>query len=342
MDRVHLRLRGQTWWLDYTLDDGRRIRRSLGTRNRKLAELERARLEYQLRSGEHREVEPMAFATFLEGYEAYLKARKTWKSCQNDLSNLKAFLKAQPLKTLEDLTTGRVSFYLTERKTKDELAPRTLNRIREVLHTMASYAVDHGLLKGNPVTRVKRFPEPQPEIRFLKQEEITDLLKKLEGDRLQTIVALLVFAGLRRGEACWLTREDVDLGTRTILVRSKTIDGVFWQPKTRRARRIPISSRLLPILKAQETSRNGSLWAFPSPEGCRWDPDNLTHRFATTMERLELPWRICDLRHTFGSQLAQRGVSDFQIATLLGNSPPIVRRHYARVIPEDLRAEVEF
>ena len=55
-----------------------------------------------------------------------------------------------------------------------------------------------------------------------------------------------------------------------------------------------------------------------------------------------MPWRLCDFRHTFGSHLAQKGVSLYKIATLMGNSPEICRKHYARLIPEELRDEVEF
>jgi hypothetical protein len=45
---------------------------------------------------------------------------------------------------------------------------------------------------------------------------------------------------------------------------------------------------------------------------------------------------------TFGSQLAQNGVSLYKISTLMGNSPEICRRHYAALVPETMAAEVEF
>lgn len=49
-----------------------------------------------------------------------------------------------------------------------------------------------------------------------------------------------------------------------------------------------------------------------------------------------------DFRYTFGSQLAQNGVSLYKIATLMGNSPEICRRHYAALIPEGMAEDVEF
>jgi hypothetical protein len=47
-------------------------------------------------------------------------------------------------------------------------------------------------------------------------------------------------------------------------------------------------------------------------------------------------------RHTFDSQLAMKGESLYKIATLMGNSPEICRRHYVALLPETLSAIVEF
>jgi hypothetical protein len=55
-----------------------------------------------------------------------------------------------------------------------------------------------------------------------------------------------------------------------------------------------------------------------------------------------LPWGCLHYRHTFGSQLAMKGESLYKIATLMGNSPEICRRHYAALIPESLVMSVEF
>jgi integrase len=62
------------------------------------------------------------------------------------------------------------------------------------------------------------------------------------------MVATYIYAGLRREAALWLTTDDVDFERRLILVRAKTIDGEFWQPKTRKNRVVPISDALYGIL----------------------------------------------------------------------------------------------
>jgi integrase len=155
------------------------------------------------------------------------------------------------------------------------------------------------------------------------------------------MVAVLIYAGLRRGELLHLTRKDVDLGRWQIHVRAQTIDGVRWQPKTGRNRSVPVSGRLLAEL-TRWVGPGGPTWYFPSPEGRFWDPDNFSKAIRRAQEPLGTSWGCLDFRHTFGTQLARRGVSLYKISTLMGNSPAICRKHYAFLLSEDLKEEVEF
>ena len=123
-------------------------------------------------------------------------------------------------------------------------------------------------------------------------------------------------------------------------VRAKTVEGESWLPKTKRNRLIPTGSKLSAVLGSLH--RNGLPWLFATPRGCRWDPDNLSQRFRKLMRKAGLPWNLLDLRHTFGSQVARKGVSLLKIAQLMGNSPEIARRHYIHLVPEEMAADVEF
>jgi integrase len=154
-------------------------------------------------------------------------------------------------------------------------------------------------------------------------------------------VAILIYAGLRREEALWLTREDLDRKAGLIRIRAKTIDGQFWQPKTGRNRSVPISTALAAVLDKYKPSAAGP-WLLPSPEGVRWEPDNFSHKLADENAKAKLPWTCLDFRHTFGSMLAQRGISLYKISAMMGNSPEICRRHYAALIPDQFVGDVNF
>jgi len=140
-------------------------------------------------------------------------------------------------------------------------------------------------------------------------DEIAEQLSVLTDHiTLQAMVATLIYAGLRRSEALWLTVEDGDLDKRLIYVRAKTVDGDYWQPKTKRNRVVPIGSALHEILAVYSPERVRP-WFFPSPRGCRWDADNFSEDLREINRRHGLSWSCLDFRHTFGSHLSQKGES---------------------------------
>lgn len=83
-------------------------------------------------------------------------------------------------------------------------------------------------------------------------------------------------------------------------------------------------------------------WNFPSPDAHRWDVDNFSKALHAANRKARLIWTCLDYRHTFGSHLAQAGISLYKINALMGNSPDICQRHYAALVPESLGECVEF
>ncbi len=164
MQRVQLFQRGRIHWVRFTLE-GKQRRQSLGTDNRKIAEDHRAQLEAKLRARELRLPRDFALRPFIDRYLAYQKVRKTKHGYEVDKCYVKRFFAAVPVKRLNDLTPPLLIDYLVGRANEGR-KPKTLNRIRECLRTMFSWAVDQGFVFENPVDRVKRFPEPKEPIRF--------------------------------------------------------------------------------------------------------------------------------------------------------------------------------
>jgi len=159
------------------------------------------------------------------------------------------------------------------------------------------------------------------------------------------MAAVYIYAGLRREELTWLTIDDVDLKAGRhgmIRVQAKTVNGEYWEPKTGKNRAIPVSKALRNYLGSYAPAKVKGRWYFSSPEGSRWDPDNLSQWLRETNKEAGLVWTCLDYRHTFGSHLATKGVSLYKISELMGNSPEIARKHYAHLMPESLTDCVEF
>lgn len=371
--------RGNVWWVKFHLK-GVRMQQSLNTTHERVAQARKSQIEYRLATGTLVMPSETPIGDFLEGFCQYLIGTRTRKSYKNDISYLRIFFgpicrslepgntcnrgKAlrkerpkvqEPCKSqrvriglLEELSSEMISQFITRRVQADGISARTANRFREVLHRMFAYAIkEKGYTgpdgaKSNPVANVGRRQEPAPNIKFLRISEVKKQLHVLhESATLYALVAILIYAGLRREETLWLTIDDVDLEKRLIYVRAKLINGEHWQPKTKRNRVVPISSALHEILSAYAPQRTEP-WFFPSPRGRRWDPDNFSQELRETNKSHGLTWSCLDFRHTFGSHLAQKGESLYKIAELMGNSPEICRRHYAALMPEKMHDVVEF
>lgn len=271
----------------------------------------------------------------------------TSKSWTTDINRLRKAVELMGAQYAQEVRPASVARALSA-KEAEGCSPRTLNNFREIAHRFLQYLIDEKGIefretgKANPAARVRRRKEPAPQIRYLTLNQLYELLDGLSPDReLRATAAVMGLAGLRRGEVCRLTKEDVDLPRGLILVRAKTIDGRLWQPKNRENRSVPVSARLREELSLWEPPR-GVVWHFPSPRGVRWNEDNFSRAFRRQQRELGVSWTALDLRHTFGTQLAMGGVSLYKISKLMGNSPDICRKHYAFLMPDQLKEEVEF
>ena len=367
--------RGKTYYALYYV--GKKQKRvSLETDSLQVAKEKLRQLESSIYRGNDRHLPTKtSVADVVADYIDDMKTRKTAKSVQRDLSYLREafgpvcealFLKnetnsakrkngksalvcLQPT-CFEMLTTADISAFIAGQVRCKGLKPKTANRYREVLTRLYNWAMTQGGVRiagdKNPAAKVERYREGAPIISFLTLPQIDEQLSALvDFPKQQVMVAMYIYAGLRREELCWLTVDDVDFsagGNGMIRVRAKTIGGEYWEPKTKVNRVVPISSTLRKYLDRYCAPAVEGEWFFATKTGKRRDPDNLSRELRAANDKVGLDWTCLDYRHTFGSQLAMRGESLYKISALMGNSPEICRRHYAALLPESLVDCVEF
>lgn len=151
------------------------------------------------------------------------------------------------------------------------------------------------------------------------------------------MVATALHCGLRLGELQRLRWEDLDLAGRTLMVR---------EAKSGRPRQVPMPRALVEILRQAARKARGQGLCFPvHVPACL--PENYRHKHAgdrvegtlkeylaeiSATARVKFNWLIA--RHTFGSLLAQKGVSLLKISKWMGHQKPETTvRHYATLAP---------
>jgi integrase len=382
-----LKRRGNTWYAQY-YNGSKQVRVSLDTESYQLAKDKLRQLESAHYRGEESPLPAKTpIARLLERYAEHIRTIRTATGAQNDIYYLlsvfgpvcealtnnsnKATVRARRAKHkdgqdrrrkpgtievtyIEQVSTAHISDFITAQVRSRRLKPQTANRYRAILRRFFNWAMKEQGIRmpgnANPVSAINKYKEDAPNIRFLDLKEIDKQLEALEDSpQLQTMVAVLIYTGLRREELLWLTIDDIDLKAQphgVIRVRAKTIMNESWQPKTKDNRAIPISSQLRYWLDRYAPRPSAGRWYFPSPQTAnRYDINNFSRELRTANENAGLKdrrWSCLVYRHTFGSILAQNNISHYRIAKLMGNSPEICIKHYAALVPEHLADAVEF
>lgn len=233
------------------------------------------------------------------------------------------------------------SFYLHEAET---LKNTSILRFHANLHKALKYAVRIDLIASNPVDKVDR-PKPQAFMAsYYSAEEMEKLFEAAQGHKLELIIQLAAFYGLRRAEVMGLRWEAIDFEAKTLTIRhivtSTRIDGKKIlveadRAKTKSSLRTlplvdPIAERLKAVKEQQEYNQKicGNCYnqeylgyVFVDAMGNLIQPDSVTTGFPQLLKENGLrKIRFHDLRHSCASLLLKEGVPMKQIQEWLGHS----------------------
>lgn len=274
---IYPRGKRRTWTADFHFvdADGRRQhgRRSLGTRNGRIAKSKAWELEQDLASGELKPAaeseapEPIgsAITKFIESKRTDGRSRKTLVKYEGELRNFARFAEEkQGIRMMPRLSVKLFDAYKVHRRDVDQLDSYTVYNHFIILKTWLKWCKKRGHVQVNPLADVE-VPEPRRRRHpAATLEQVNAVLARASGETL-AVLAMLAFADLRVGEAVALRPTDVDLKQATLRVQGRG----DWGPKTAGSERdVPIHPRLLAILAAKRKGRGG--WFFNAPPSNRF------------------------------------------------------------------------
>ena len=178
--------------------------------------------------------------------------------------------------------------------------------------------------------------------RFLSSEEIEGLLRQCQRSThpyLYLFVKLLLLTGARKGEALHMRWCDIDFDKRIWTVP---------RSKNGRSRRIVLNDGAVEtVLAAGAVAERfglvvgGEAFVFQNPRTQRAYQSFYAAYHAARSAAGLTDVRIHDLRHTFASLLVNRGVSLYEVQTLLGHSSIQMTQRYAHLAPDLLHSRAE-
>lgn len=183
---------------------------------------------------------------------------------------------------------------------------------------------------------------------FINSNELLAISNKIKNIDVKDVVVFAFYTGMRLDEIVNLRWKNVDLQNGII-----TVGDDEFTTKGRKQRFIPIceevndlltkrrknSTKVLHINKGQ----NISTYIFSKSDGKKFTGDYFSRRFKRICRKAELDKSIHfhSLRHSFASNLVQKGVSLYTVKELLGHASISTTEIYSHLNMDSLREAVE-
>ncbi len=267
---------------------------------------------------------------------------------------------------IDEITVRDVDDYRLSKVRAGRLAPSSINKTLTTLATILELGVEYDLIDGNPAQgrrrRLRSVAPTRPWLdradhieALLSGAQALDMSARATPGQRRALIATLIFAGLRIGEALALRWEDVDLQRRVIVVTAaKTAAGV------RSVNIVPVLHEELAKYR-QRLDPPASARAFGTSTGRPHGASNIRRRVlapAVKLANARLAQRDLDpievgltphsLRRIFASLLFAIGETPPYVMAQMGHtSANLTLSIYARQMlrrdgePERLRALVE-
>jgi len=259
---------------------------------------------------------------------------------------------------LRDLRPSHVSAMLRTvakgRPGRPAPSAKTVRVVHGVLRSALTSALRQQLVAFNAAANVELPAAPRSKVRPWQPAELGKFLDSIGCDRLGPLFELIAGTGLRRGEACGLRWDDVDLAAGVLVVRQQLVQvdipearrqrcawcdrvhkgHVFGKPKTASGedRVVELDGGTVGVLLAHRLAQDAerAAWGaayvdhglvFAREDGNPLPLDTVTKRFRELCTAAGVrPVRLHDLRHGSASLMLAAGVDLALVSKRLGHS----------------------
>jgi len=304
-------------------EDGKRRKKSLRCKDKKIAEILKARLDLELEKQCASIPTDITVKEFLDWYDAVYLTKLKPRTRRDVLIILNRFIRETKVTSLFQITPKVMLEWLHGLKP----SAKTWNNLRGYLRSFLEKAVPKHI-RINPCEQIPTMKVPEIHIQFFTDAEY----QKIESAAEQPIKDMIViarYAGLRIGEILHLEGEDILWDPPLIYVKNKPKWG--YTVKNYQVRGIPLSREAVAKLRHLK-GKKGVLFGVDGKPYNRFKEDAINRVLkAVGLKEKGFAWH--KLRHTFASRAAQNGVSLQQIMVWMGHGDYKTALRYAHMAP---------
>lgn len=348
---AQIKLRGDKWYSDLRIN-GKRVQRSLSKYKPEAQRLLKEMVNVRSAQKHGEIVRDMSWAMFKEAYLDASKTQKKKKTFYADRRSFELIDAVTYITKINQMTPDRLDKVKID-LIKKEYEPAAIARGIRGMLTAMRWAEDRKYVAMQN-WRIVKVREPKGRTDYYERDTYLELLLKLSKMEGPWFTSGLIMGccGLRPGEMLHLEWKDVPQGKHFISFESKPNlgcsgcpDGSWTIKKDKELKKV----RFVPLLTAEVRQY---LDAIRKPSGyvlgpevtrredvyCRQFSAALGATGVRTHENiLGYPYI---LRHTFGSHLAQFGVSLTKIAAWMGHESERMTECYRHLCPKDTVSDI--
>lgn len=323
-------------WVDYTDEQGKRIREAAHTTDSEIARAFRAKRLRDVAEGKLTPTKKFEQITFGEILDFWWERHgKTKRGFQYKIHRLEKFKKVKA----RNLTPEMIDDFL-KGLLEEDYSPSFVNHYRTIFNSSFNYAIKWKKYDDNPMAVIPQIPENEPRDRFVEVSELAALIEQCQAEKdyeLQGFIILAACTGLRK--TAILSRKwdelKLDVDFPSIFLPKK-------DSKNKRSNRLPLPKFCVEALKqlpsyenheylfpARPNVKHRNTEAFQKPHA--WDIGKRFRRIRDLAGIKDL--RIHDLRHFATTMLFIEGVSDAIIRKMTGHRSEELER-YKHLSPE--------
>ena len=286
-------------------------------------------------------------------YVTYCRTNKAESTYKRDIARLATFhqwAKDNGLFEIHDITPAAIekfkNWYLSNapldpKKARNRIhhnPKSSVNKYLQLIKAMFNWAHNQNLIADNPIHKVPILRDVRRKFPRIFSKEELEIIFKTAPSPYNEFFRLLVYTGMRVGEALYLEWSDIDRKSGLIKIQSKP----GFHPKTYEIRSVPIHPAIAEIFTDSQI-RKSVKYIFDDGHGNHaFTNDRALKYLKNTLRLNSLPdANLYTFRHTFASNLVMAGVDIATIKELMGHASITTTEQYLHVAPERKISAIE-
>ncbi|MCB0752746.1 MAG: site-specific integrase [Ignavibacteriae bacterium] len=270
-------------------------------------------------------VKKISLKEFEEKYFNYTEINYTQKYLKSIKVSFNMFREFIDNPNLDNISVNDVERFLVMTFRRSKSAAHLYQR---TLKASFNKGVVWGYLEANPFAKVKLPKQIKSLPSFISKEEFQKIILLTENEKLKEIFTAAYYTGMRQSELLHLKWTSINFERKQIIVRNTD----EFVTKSKKERSIPMNS-IIYFLLSNKYKSHRSEYVFPNDRNYKFNEDYISHKFKKIIRKAKLSesYKFHTLRHSFASNLVQKGVSLYIVKELLGHQDISTTQIYAHL-----------